>query len=155
MHADGALVVNGGDIDITECYEGLEGATVTVNNGNITLVSENDGFNAAGGTDPSSGAGPFGKDNFAASGDYKIEINGGTVSITVTSNGDGLDSNGDITIKGGTTNITCPTTGDTTTIDASGNYTLEGGTVNETGGNPNGPGGGGGGMGGHRGNMPG
>ena len=33
VHADDALIVNGGTITVTESYEGLEGLTVTINDG--------------------------------------------------------------------------------------------------------------------------
>ena len=34
VHADDALIVNGGTITVTESYEGLEGLAVTINDGN-------------------------------------------------------------------------------------------------------------------------
>ena len=53
MHADSTLEVNGGDIRVTESYEGLESAVITLNAGNIHIVSSDDGINVAGGNDGS------------------------------------------------------------------------------------------------------
>ena len=47
IHADNVLEINGGDINITDSYEGLEAAHITVNDGNINLVASDDGINAS------------------------------------------------------------------------------------------------------------
>ena len=47
-------VVLDGKIDITNCYEGIEGQSVTIQDGTIKIVSSDDGLNAAGGNDQSS-----------------------------------------------------------------------------------------------------
>ena len=54
LHAERALQVDGGTIDVTECYEGLEGSTVTMNAGEVSIVSTDDGVNAAGDPDDAS-----------------------------------------------------------------------------------------------------
>ena len=38
LHADNDLIINSGIIDITDCYEGLEGLTITVNDGTINMM---------------------------------------------------------------------------------------------------------------------
>lgn len=48
MHADDALIVNGGTITVTESYEGLEGLAVTINDGTIDITASDDGINTAG-----------------------------------------------------------------------------------------------------------
>ncbi|MCB0225373.1 MAG: carbohydrate-binding domain-containing protein [Anaerolineae bacterium] len=53
IHADSTLEINAGDIQITESYEGIESAVITINDGNINLVSSDDGLNVAGGNDGS------------------------------------------------------------------------------------------------------
>ena len=45
-----ALTINGGNINITESSEGLQGKYITINDGNIDIRSDDDGINA---TDPS------------------------------------------------------------------------------------------------------
>lgn len=51
FHADQDIVVNGGTLKAVSCYEGLEGYRVTINGGEISITSTDDGVNAA---DPSS-----------------------------------------------------------------------------------------------------
>lgn len=48
IHAEENLVINGGDIDIQQSYEGIEGFAIVINDGDIRVVSEDDGINAAG-----------------------------------------------------------------------------------------------------------
>lgn len=102
FHADNALTIADGAIDISTCYEGLEGLTVTVSGGDINVVASDDGVNAAGGADQS-GFGGNGQDQFAAESGVSITITGG--NLTVNAGGDGLDSNGDLTVSGGTVNV--------------------------------------------------
>lgn len=49
IHAETALTINSGEFEIHACYEGLEGLTVEINDGLISIISEDDGINAAGG----------------------------------------------------------------------------------------------------------
>ena len=39
IHADTALTINGGELAITQSYEGLESVTITLNDGTIDLVA--------------------------------------------------------------------------------------------------------------------
>ena len=113
MHADGALAVTGGTIVITECYEGLEGATVDIEDGDISIVSSDDGINST----STSGAG--------------ITIAGG--QILIRAGGDGLDSNSytqykGIVISGG--DLTVISTGNAdSALDTEAGYTYTGGRV--------------------------
>ena len=104
VSASGALQVDGGTFDLTT---GGGSASVTMTTG--------DSF-APGGMD----------EPFAASEDSFITVNGGT--ITVVSDGDCLDSNGDLTVNGGTLDLTCNGNGNTA-LDCSGSYTNNGGSV--------------------------
>ena len=124
VHSDDAVTIRAGEFSIPYCYEGVEGLSVTVEDGTFEITAYDDGFNAAGGAD-SSGFGGRG-DPFAASADSFITINGGT--ITIVANGDCLDSNGDLTVNGGTLDLTCNGNGNTA-LDCSGSYTNNGGSV--------------------------
>lgn len=94
VRADDALIVNGGTITVTESYEGLEGLTVTINDGTIDITARDDGINAAG---------------------EKMELNGGYIHILA--GGDGMDSNGNLTINGGEIYIDGPSDNGNSAID--------------------------------------
>ena len=48
VHAESDLIIDGGSITITKSYEGLEGACIYINDGEICLYASDDGVNAAG-----------------------------------------------------------------------------------------------------------
>ena len=48
LHSDDDLIITTGTINVTKSYEGLEGMTVTIEDGDISVVSSDDGINAAG-----------------------------------------------------------------------------------------------------------
>lgn len=118
IHAEGLLIITGGDIDITKCYEGVEGHKILVTGGDIDVVSSDDGFNAAGGSsssdssddnkggsDMAGGPGMGGVD-MDADYDAYILITGGTININA--DGDGIDSNGYLGITGGSIYVLGP-----------------------------------------------
>lgn len=131
MHADDTLNIQGGKVDISESYEGLEGLHVYISAGDISIVSTDDGINAAGGNDSSGFGGPGGNDMFGGSSDGSIEISGGNIYINAS--GDGIDSNGYLNITGGYTEICGPTFGDTATLDFDTVGNISGGTFIGTG----------------------
>ena len=47
IHAATSLIIAGGKIDVTECREGLEGATIDILDGDIRVTAQDDGLNAA------------------------------------------------------------------------------------------------------------
>ncbi len=126
FHADETLTVSDGQIDVLTSYEGLEGSNVEISGGEITLVSSDDGVNAAGGVD-ASGFGGFGMGgSFSGAGDYAITITGGT--LQVTAGGDGLDSNGDLVMSGGTV-LVSSSGGADGALDYESSFTLTGGLL--------------------------
>ena len=115
FHADDTFKLNDGDVTISQSYEGIEGLDIIINGGNVSLISTDDGINAAGGND-SSGIG----DDDMFSSDGGITITGGTIMIDAS--GDGIDSNGSIYLSGGEVYITGPTSG----MDGALDYQTEG-----------------------------
>lgn len=130
FHADNALTMQNGTIDISASYEGLEGMTVTVSGGDISVVSSDDGINAAGGVDQSGVGGR--QDQFAAQDGVYVNISGG--NLTIDASGDGIDSNGDLTVSGGTVYVSTLSSGADGALDYNGSASISSGTVIATGG---------------------
>lgn len=119
------LYINGGTINITDCYEGIEGKYIYINAGTINVTSIDDGIN---GSDPNidiqDALGP----NQEPDPDLStaiITISGGT--LLIDSEDDAIDSNGIVNISGGIIVINGPTSGTQSIVD----YDLE---WNQTGG---------------------
>ncbi len=47
IHAATALIIAGGEIDVTKSYEGLEGDTIDIQGGEINIAASDDGINAS------------------------------------------------------------------------------------------------------------
>lgn len=144
FYGEDTLTISGGTINITESYEGLEALFVNIQDGDITIVSTDDGLNAAGGTDSSGttggrdgmfgGGGGMGGEpggGMSSSSGGSIEISGGTLDINAS--GDGIDANGSLAISGGYTVVAGPTQGDTATLDYDTTAEITGGTFIGTG----------------------
>lgn len=115
----GAAGTAGPVINISTCYEGLEGAELNIYSGTIDITATDDCLNAANGdlTDY----------------DFSMNISGGTITA-YTSGGDGFDSNGTMTISGGNISVWTANTADNEPLDADGTITISGGTVLAAGG---------------------
>lgn len=147
IHADSEVMITGGTIEIAQSYEGIEGLDIDISGGDITVVSSDDGLNAAGGNDASGGEADNGKESFPEMGAMaegemptapdgtemqREEIPGGGDAmgteedawiqisggtLHVNASGDGIDSNGSIYITGGETYVSGPTTGGNGNMD--------------------------------------
>ena len=119
IHSDLSLKIGAADsegptIDITECCEGLEAADLLIESGRITVRSTDDCLNAAN-SDLSDYA-------------FSLVIRGGSLDL-FTTEGDGIDSNGDLTISGGVVVVWSKNRSDNQPLDADGTITLSGGVV--------------------------
>lgn len=113
MHADGTLCISGGTVSVLGSYEGLEGNTVLITAGDVSVVSSDDGINSTG----TSGEG--------------VRIEGGT--LFVSAGGDGIDSNSRDSYKGivfaGGDAVLISSSGGNSAIDTERGYTYESGRV--------------------------
>ena len=116
--ASSTLQIDGGTINISKSYEGLEGETIIINDGMISMVSSDDGINAS--SDSSA-------ESMMDDGVSNILIKGG--DIYVRSEGDGVDSNGTLLMTGGTLVVMGPVIGGNGSLDVNGSATITGGTV--------------------------
>lgn len=123
IHGDATVDINGGVITITESYEGIESAIITVTAGEISLVSSDDGINVAGGND-GSGGWP-GQPPGGSTGNYWFYLKGGTVLVDAL--GDGIDINGSVQMSGGTLNVNGPTGNMNGALDYDGTFVLTAG----------------------------
>jgi len=120
IHADVSATINEGSLNISKCYEGIESAAITVNNGTINMLASDDGFNATKGrrTEANDGS--------------SFTINGGYIAIN-SSRGDGLDSNGNAIITGGTVIVHGPQSQPEVGFDINGTFNISGGLFIATG----------------------
>lgn len=115
----GAAGTSGPSITITDCYEGLEAATLNIRSGDIDITAEDDCLNAT--------------NSDLTDYNFSMTISGGTVNA-YSASGDGFDSNGDLTIAGGSVAVWTANTADNQPLDADGTLTISGGTVLAAGG---------------------
>lgn len=127
VHADSSITVAGGTLAVPVSHEGIEGLTIDILGGTVDITADDDGINAAGGNDQSGYTGMFGQDAFAQDSDSYLRIAGGTV--TVDSQGDGLDANGSLYITGGTVTVYGPVNEGNGALDYDGTAQITGGTL--------------------------
>lgn len=142
IHADANLKISGdADITISNCYEGIEAETIEIVGGKTTITALDDGVNTT-------------NSNLTESQQKQvcqINISGGILDVTVSTNGDrdGIDSNGGIKITGGIVVARGPNNQNACPLDADNAVSITGGTViigyapgSSNGGGMGGPGGG-------------
>ncbi len=99
----GNVTINGGKINITQSYEGVQGVVISVNGGEVWINSIDDSFNASNGTGGGFGGGfgprPGQQTSTTSGATPALNFNGGFVFVK--SEGDGVDSNGELNITGG------------------------------------------------------
>ena len=61
-------MIEDGSFKISDCYEGVEGLSITVDGGTFDITSENDGLNAGGGNDSSG----FWRQDVSAGRDFRL-----------------------------------------------------------------------------------
>lgn len=140
IHADSVIEINNGNVDIQKSYEGLESEKITINQGNISIVSSDDGINAANGSSTNAGFNMDGGmkngkqgftdntvSNTTSSSSIELTINGG--SLIVNADGDGLDSNGNVVINGGEIVVMGPTNNNNAALDFDSQFEINGGTL--------------------------
>ncbi len=110
LHADIDLVINDINLMVENAYEGIEGETVTINGGNISINVLDDAINASSETG-------------------YVQITDGTISLKAM--GDGIDSNGDLIIEGGNIviEVNAIYSGGDSELDVSGVYNISGGSI--------------------------
>ena len=137
------LTVAGGTVTVAESEEGLEAAHIGVSGGTVNVTAKDDGVNAAGGSSSTTdtggqaggvgggmgggGMGGGGMGGGDTVGDYSVDISGG--EVTINSEGDGLDSNGNASISGGTVVVNGPSNDGNGALDVNGELVVSGGTV--------------------------
>ncbi len=127
IHAGGALRVDGGTISVSKSYEGMEGSSVTITDGVLTITAFDDGINAAGGTDASDPNERGGTNEFMPEPSRFIDIQGGTIHVNAS--GDGLDSNGDFTMSGGMLTVSGSEDAGNGALDYNGKGSISVGTI--------------------------
>jgi hypothetical protein len=130
IKAYNTLTIAAGNTTVEESEEGLEAQHIVMAGGTASVTANDDGVNASGGsTTTASGQGAGGGMGGGSMevGDYTVEVTGGL--LTINSQGDGLDSNGNASISGGTVVVNGPTNNGNGALDVNGELAVTGGTV--------------------------
>lgn len=129
IHADESVYISNGVINITNSYEGIEGSSITIDNGKISIKASDDGINVASKNSNSTGNEVDGKnsENSKSETTQILTINNG--NIYVDADGDGIDINGNGYINGGTIIVNGPTSNGDGALDYDGVLEVNGGTL--------------------------
>jgi trimeric autotransporter adhesin len=111
-------------VTIPNSIEGIESPFITINSGNVSVVSSDDCYNATFGNGGENNDGSL------------LTISGGYV-VANTSGGDGLDSNGNMLINGGTVIVHGPQSAPEVGMDYNGTCNVNGGFLVISGTNSN------------------
>ena len=111
------VFLNGGNISVTKSYEAIEAPNIEVNGAYVDVTASNDGVNAtkgtvSGGTESNDGS--------------LLKVTAGTLIVSCT-NGDAIDSNGNILITGGLVIANGPNSGVEEAVDFNGSFNMNGG----------------------------
>ena len=139
VHAEKALYVkDNANVSVTIAYEGMESPDMNFEGGITSVITTDDGWNAAGGTSTTStggntgrsGPGGFGGGGFGGMGGStgNLKVSGGYHYVYVgTGDTDGIDSNGGISITGGVIIVECRMNGGMGgMVDSDGTTTISG-----------------------------
>lgn len=127
IHSENKLILNPESIDITQCYEGIEGSFVTINGGKINITSSDDAINAVGAFSDGGKMHPMGMQGEVTEENTHLTINGG--SIVVNTEGDGIDSNGAVVVNDGYIEVYGPQNGGNSSLDFEYGFVINGGTL--------------------------
>lgn len=119
-----AITIEGGTVKINQSVEGIEAPNIYLNGGNVAVTASDDGLNST-----------YGEDGEFNDGS-KLVVNGGYVFVNSTQ-GDALDSNGDIFIYGGTIVAHGPQSSPQVGMDVNGVCRVDGGFLVVSGTNSN------------------
>jgi hypothetical protein len=123
VHSNGETVVRSGVLNVTKALEGLEGASILISGGKISLVTTDDGLNATAG--PAQAASST--TTFVNSIEPQLQVSGGTILINAL--GDGIDINGTAAMSGGTLIISGPTSVKDAALDLANGFAVSGGVI--------------------------
>ena len=135
VHAEKALYVkDDANVSVTIAYEGMESPDMNFEGGITSVITTDDGWNAAGGTSTTTGnnggnTGRGGPGGFGGGGSTgNLKVSGGYHYVYVgTGDTDGIDSNGGISITGGVIIVECRMNGGMGgMVDSDGTTTISG-----------------------------
>ena len=132
VHAEKALYVkDNANVSVTIAYEGMESPNMNFEGGITSVITTDDGWNAAGGTSTTTGGntGRGGPGGFGGGGSTgNLKVSGGYHYVYVgTGDTDGIDSNGGISITGGVIIVECRMNGGMGgMVDSDGTTTISG-----------------------------
>lgn len=144
VHAEKALYVkDNANVSVTIAYEGMESPDMNFEGGITSVITTDDGWNAAGGSSTTTGnnggntgrggPGGFGGGGFGGMGGStgNLKVSGGYHYVYVgTGDTDGIDSNGGISITGGVIIVECRMNGGMGgMVDSDGTTSITGGKL--------------------------